>query len=164
MSVGVWLLSWCIFTHCVMSLTHWYDRRRRRKLKLLLRNTGIGSSLMRPNLSGWVFWFPIALFVLNLQIYYLNGGLDINLFVQLRNPKEVTKEDYNEFYKATFNEYLEPLASSHFTTEVRIFLLSLVPSCSVWWIFIIIFVIMNSEFSWKLWLYNINFSLKKFDS
>ncbi|OIW16428.1 hypothetical protein TanjilG_19144 [Lupinus angustifolius] len=35
----------------------------------------------------------------------------------LRNPKEVTKEDYNEFYKNTFNEYLEPLASSHFTTE-----------------------------------------------
>jgi len=42
------------------------------------------------------------------------------LFLQLRNPKEVTKEEYNEFYKKTFNEYLEPLASSHFTTEVRI--------------------------------------------
>ncbi|KAK7320274.1 hypothetical protein VNO77_29604 [Canavalia gladiata] len=37
--------------------------------------------------------------------------------IWLRNPKEVTKEDYNEFYKSTFNEYLEPLASSHFTTE-----------------------------------------------
>lgn len=37
--------------------------------------------------------------------------------IWLRNPKEVTKEDYNEFYKKTFNEYLEPLASSHFTTE-----------------------------------------------
>ncbi|KAE9614679.1 putative Heat shock protein Hsp90 family [Lupinus albus] len=37
--------------------------------------------------------------------------------IWLRNPKEVTKEDYNEFYKNTFNEYLEPLASSHFTTE-----------------------------------------------
>ncbi|KAE9614698.1 putative Heat shock protein Hsp90 family [Lupinus albus] len=36
--------------------------------------------------------------------------------IWLRNPKEVTKEDYNEFYKNTFNEYLEPLAS-HFTTE-----------------------------------------------
>ncbi|CAM8893961.1 unnamed protein product [Rhodiola kirilowii] len=35
----------------------------------------------------------------------------------LRNPKEVTTEEYNEFYKMTFNEYLEPLASSHFTTE-----------------------------------------------
>lgn len=38
--------------------------------------------------------------------------------LQLRNPKEVTTEEYNEFYKKTFNEYLDPLASSHFTTEV----------------------------------------------
>lgn len=37
--------------------------------------------------------------------------------IWLRNPKEVTTEDYNEFYKKAFNEYLEPLASSHFTTE-----------------------------------------------
>ncbi|KAJ7964717.1 heat shock protein 90 [Quillaja saponaria] len=37
--------------------------------------------------------------------------------IWLRNPKDVTKEDYNEFYKNTFNEYLDPLASSHFTTE-----------------------------------------------
>lgn len=37
--------------------------------------------------------------------------------IWLRNPKEVTTEDYNEFYKKTFNEYLEPLASSHFNTE-----------------------------------------------
>ncbi|EPS70213.1 hypothetical protein M569_04546, partial [Genlisea aurea] len=37
--------------------------------------------------------------------------------IWLRSPKEVTTEDYNEFYKTTFNEYLEPLASSHFTTE-----------------------------------------------
>ncbi|GMG98753.1 hypothetical protein Nepgr_000593 [Nepenthes gracilis] len=35
----------------------------------------------------------------------------------LRNPKEVNTDEYNEFYKKTFNEYLEPLASSHFTTE-----------------------------------------------
>ncbi|CAK9133364.1 unnamed protein product [Ilex paraguariensis] len=37
--------------------------------------------------------------------------------IWLRNPKEVATEEYNEFYKKTFNEYLEPLASSHFTTE-----------------------------------------------
>ncbi|KAL8195409.1 hypothetical protein R6Q57_025812 [Mikania cordata] len=37
--------------------------------------------------------------------------------IWLRNPKEVTTDEYNEFYKKTFNEYLEPLASSHFTTE-----------------------------------------------
>ncbi|XP_028803106.1 heat shock protein 90-6, mitochondrial [Neltuma alba] len=37
--------------------------------------------------------------------------------IWLRSPKDVSKEDYNEFYKKTFNEYLDPLASSHFTTE-----------------------------------------------
>uniref|UniRef100_M4ELK9 Uncharacterized protein n=1 Tax=Brassica campestris TaxID=3711 RepID=M4ELK9_BRACM len=36
---------------------------------------------------------------------------------ELRNSKEVTTEEYNEFYRKTFNEYLDPLASSHFTTE-----------------------------------------------
>lgn len=37
--------------------------------------------------------------------------------IWLRNPKEVTTEEYNAFYRNTFNEYLDPLASSHFTTE-----------------------------------------------
>ncbi|WRX09241.1 Heat shock protein Hsp90 family - like 1 [Theobroma cacao] len=37
--------------------------------------------------------------------------------IWLRNPKEVTTEEYNDFYKKTFNEYSDPLASSHFTTE-----------------------------------------------
>ncbi|KAL6009614.1 hypothetical protein ACLOJK_000042 [Asimina triloba] len=37
--------------------------------------------------------------------------------IWLRNPKDVSTEEYNEFYKKTFNEYLDPLASSHFTTE-----------------------------------------------
>ncbi|PON80705.1 Heat shock protein Hsp90 family [Parasponia andersonii] len=37
--------------------------------------------------------------------------------IWLRSPKDVTTEEYNEFYKKTFNEYLDPLASSHFTTE-----------------------------------------------
>ncbi|KAG6434733.1 hypothetical protein SASPL_106375 [Salvia splendens] len=37
--------------------------------------------------------------------------------IWLRNPDEVKKEEYNEFYKKTFNDYLEPLASSHFETE-----------------------------------------------
>ncbi|KAJ1265534.1 hypothetical protein BS78_08G082900 [Paspalum vaginatum] len=37
--------------------------------------------------------------------------------IWLRNPREVSTEEYNDFYKKTFNEYLEPLASSHFTTE-----------------------------------------------
>ncbi|KMZ71217.1 Chaperone protein htpG family protein [Zostera marina] len=37
--------------------------------------------------------------------------------IWLRTPKEVTTGEYNEFYRNTFNEYLDPLASSHFTTE-----------------------------------------------
>ncbi|XP_020272906.1 heat shock protein 90-6, mitochondrial-like [Asparagus officinalis] len=37
--------------------------------------------------------------------------------IWLRNPKDVTTAEYNDFYRKTFNEYLDPLASSHFTTE-----------------------------------------------
>ncbi|GAV59072.1 HSP90 domain-containing protein/HATPase_c_3 domain-containing protein [Cephalotus follicularis] len=37
--------------------------------------------------------------------------------IWMRNPKEVEKDEYNEFYKKTFNEFLEPLAHTHFTTE-----------------------------------------------
>ncbi|KAL1203692.1 Heat shock protein 90-5 [Cardamine amara subsp. amara] len=35
----------------------------------------------------------------------------------MRNAKEVEKEEYNEFYKKAFNEFLDPLAHTHFTTE-----------------------------------------------
>lgn len=34
-----------------------------------------------------------------------------------RSPKEVAKEEYNEFFKATFKEFLDPLAVSHFNVE-----------------------------------------------
>ncbi|OIW02215.1 hypothetical protein TanjilG_31964 [Lupinus angustifolius] len=37
--------------------------------------------------------------------------------IWMRNAKEVQKDEYNEFYKKTFNEFLEPLAHTHFTTE-----------------------------------------------
>ncbi|KAL2240850.1 UNVERIFIED_CONTAM: Heat shock protein 90-6, mitochondrial, partial [Sesamum indicum] len=37
--------------------------------------------------------------------------------IWLSNPKEITIEEYNELYKKLFNEYMETLASSHFTTE-----------------------------------------------
>ncbi|XP_027359632.1 heat shock protein 90-5, chloroplastic isoform X1 [Abrus precatorius] len=37
--------------------------------------------------------------------------------IWMRNPKEVQKDEYNEFYKKAFNEFLEPLAYTHFTTE-----------------------------------------------
>ncbi|KAB2090351.1 Heat shock cognate 90 kDa [Gossypium arboreum] len=37
--------------------------------------------------------------------------------IWMRNPKEVEKDEYNEFYKKTFNEFLDPLGYTHFTTE-----------------------------------------------
>ncbi|XP_042417887.1 heat shock protein 90-5, chloroplastic-like [Zingiber officinale] len=37
--------------------------------------------------------------------------------IWMRNPKEVEKDEYNEFYKKTFNEFLDPLSYTHFTTE-----------------------------------------------
>uniref|UniRef100_A0A0E0B4A5 Histidine kinase/HSP90-like ATPase domain-containing protein n=1 Tax=Oryza glumipatula TaxID=40148 RepID=A0A0E0B4A5_9ORYZ len=37
--------------------------------------------------------------------------------IWMRNPKEVEKTEYNEFYKKAFNEFLDPLAYTHFTTE-----------------------------------------------
>nr|WNT99866.1 heat shock protein 90kDa beta [Gymnema sylvestre] len=37
--------------------------------------------------------------------------------IWMRNPKEVEKEQYQEFYKKTFNEFLDPLTYTHFTTE-----------------------------------------------
>ncbi|OVA15421.1 Heat shock protein Hsp90 family [Macleaya cordata] len=37
--------------------------------------------------------------------------------IWMRSPKEVEKDEYNEFYKKTFNEFLDPLAYTHFTTE-----------------------------------------------
>lgn len=40
--------------------------------------------------------------------------------IWLRSPKEVTTAEYNEFYRKTFNEYLDPLSSSHFSTEGEI--------------------------------------------
>ena len=37
---------------------------------------------------------------------------------QMRSPKEVTKEEYFAFYKKTYDERLDPMAYSHFNTEV----------------------------------------------
>ncbi|CAN6477434.1 unnamed protein product [Victoria cruziana] len=37
--------------------------------------------------------------------------------IWMRNAKEVEKDEYNEFYKKTFNEFLDPLGYTHFTTE-----------------------------------------------
>lgn len=37
--------------------------------------------------------------------------------IWMRSPKEVEKEQYWEFYKNTFNEFLDPIAYTHFSTE-----------------------------------------------
>lgn len=37
--------------------------------------------------------------------------------IWMRNPREVEKDEYNDFYKKTFNEFLDPLSHIHFTTE-----------------------------------------------
>ncbi|KAF6144755.1 hypothetical protein GIB67_016829, partial [Kingdonia uniflora] len=37
--------------------------------------------------------------------------------IRMRNSKELEKEENQEFYKKTFNEFLDPLAHTHFTTE-----------------------------------------------
>ncbi|XVF03119.1 hypothetical protein REPUB_Repub04eG0233400 [Reevesia pubescens] len=37
--------------------------------------------------------------------------------IWMRIPKEVEKDEYHEFYKKTFNEFLDPLGYTHFTTE-----------------------------------------------
>ncbi|KAL9225733.1 hypothetical protein vseg_001623 [Gypsophila vaccaria] len=37
--------------------------------------------------------------------------------IWMRNAKEVQKEEYFEFYKKAFNEFLDPLTYTHFTTE-----------------------------------------------
>nr|GEW43416.1 hypothetical protein [Tanacetum cinerariifolium] len=36
---------------------------------------------------------------------------------KMRNPKEIEQDQYNEFYKKTFNKFLDPLAHTNFTTE-----------------------------------------------
>lgn len=35
----------------------------------------------------------------------------------MRNSKDVQKEEYHEFFKKAFNEFLDPLTYTHFTTE-----------------------------------------------
>ncbi|XP_057542680.1 heat shock protein 90-5, chloroplastic [Amaranthus tricolor] len=37
--------------------------------------------------------------------------------IWMRSAKDVPKEEYYEFYKKTFNEFLDPVAYTHFTTE-----------------------------------------------
>lgn len=37
--------------------------------------------------------------------------------IWMRSPKEVDPSDYNEFYKTTFKEFLDPVGHSHFSIE-----------------------------------------------
>lgn len=53
---------------------------------------------------------------ITLYVCFMHSFLNFN--VQMRNPKEVEKDQYQEFYKKTFNEFLDPLSYTHFTTEV----------------------------------------------
>ncbi|KAG6579141.1 Heat shock protein 90-5, chloroplastic, partial [Cucurbita argyrosperma subsp. sororia] len=75
----------------------------RRKRRQQLRSIGTGNWLMKtkPIWQLCIFLLPYS----------------VNLLVQMRNSKEVDKDEYNEFYKKTFNEFLDPLAYTHFTTE-----------------------------------------------
>eukprot|EP00850_Spirogloea_muscicola_P011877 SM000075S21966 [mRNA] locus=s75:335751:343270:+ [translate_table: standard] len=40
--------------------------------------------------------------------------------IWMRSPKDVAAEDYNSFFKNTFQEFLDPMAYTHFTTEGEI--------------------------------------------
>eukprot|EP00475_Leptophrys_vorax_P026052 TRINITY_DN3650_c0_g2_i1.p1 TRINITY_DN3650_c0_g2~~TRINITY_DN3650_c0_g2_i1.p1 ORF type:complete len:801 (-),score=87.61 TRINITY_DN3650_c0_g2_i1:173-2542(-) len=40
--------------------------------------------------------------------------------IWVRTPKDVSKEEYNEFFKNTFREFLDPMAYAHFSTEGEI--------------------------------------------
>eukprot|EP00467_Chlorarachnion_reptans_P011459 CAMPEP_0114506326 /NCGR_PEP_ID=MMETSP0109-20121206/11369_1 /TAXON_ID=29199 /ORGANISM="Chlorarachnion reptans, Strain CCCM449" /LENGTH=755 /DNA_ID=CAMNT_0001684909 /DNA_START=275 /DNA_END=2542 /DNA_ORIENTATION=+ len=40
--------------------------------------------------------------------------------IWLRNPREVNKTDYTEFYKSTFRAFDEPLTSAHFAVEGQV--------------------------------------------
>jgi heat shock protein 90kDa beta len=37
--------------------------------------------------------------------------------IWVRSPKDVEQESYNEFFKSTFKEFLDPLANTHFAVE-----------------------------------------------
>jgi chromosome condensin MukBEF MukE localization factor len=56
------------------------------------------------------------------SLYDLYLRLYAALLSQLRSPREVTKEEYHAFYKKTYNEHLEPMAYTHFNTEVYFFI------------------------------------------
>ena len=37
--------------------------------------------------------------------------------IWVRSPRDVEADDYNEFFKSTFKEFLDPLAYNHFAVE-----------------------------------------------
>jgi HSP90 family molecular chaperone len=37
----------------------------------------------------------------------------------MRSPRDLEKTEYDDFFKSTFKEFMEPAAYSHFKTEVR---------------------------------------------
>lgn len=50
----------------------------------------------------------------------------------MHNPKEVDREKYNQFYKKTFSEFLDPLAYTHFTTKGEVVFMSVLYILGMW--------------------------------
>lgn len=74
-------------------------------------NLNISTTVMSNTCHGYIHITRFLFAVEETEV-----GLSSSM--QMRNPKEVEKTEYNEFYKKTFNEFLDPLAYTHFTTEV----------------------------------------------
>ncbi|KAH7294670.1 hypothetical protein KP509_27G012500 [Ceratopteris richardii] len=58
--------------------------------------------------------------------YYHYDIVNENKPIWLRSPREVMKEEYHAFYKKTYNEHLEPMAYTHFSTEGEVEFKSLI--------------------------------------
>ncbi|MCO5593875.1 hypothetical protein L7F22_047894 [Adiantum nelumboides] len=58
--------------------------------------------------------------------YYTYDVVNETKPIWLRSPREVHKEEYHAFYKKTYNEHLEPMAYTHFSTEGEVEFKSLI--------------------------------------
>ena len=52
-------------------------------------------------------------------IRHITYTIAINITHYTTLHQDVAEADYNEFFKATFGEFLDPLAHVHFNVEVR---------------------------------------------
>eukprot|EP00250_Pteridium_aquilinum_P034501 c7671_g2_i1 orf=1-1752(-) len=58
--------------------------------------------------------------------YYTYDVVNETKPIWLRSPREVLKDEYHAFYKKTYNEHLEPMAYTHFSTEGEVEFKSLI--------------------------------------